>query len=152
MVDIIHRVGIKAPISKVYSAIATTEGVASWWTTSTSGEAKVGSIIKVVFLSPAGEEKGSMDMEVKALDKDKKVQWRFKAGPEEWIGTDAVFNLTQEGEYTIVNFAHQNWKEAVEFTGHCSLKWGVFLMSLKELIETGKGKPSPNDTKIDNWN
>ena len=25
-------------------------------------------------------------------------------------------------------------------------------MSLKSLVETGKGKPSPNDTKIDNWN
>jgi hypothetical protein len=25
-------------------------------------------------------------------------------------------------------------------------------MSLKSLVETGKGAPSPNDIKIDNWN
>jgi hypothetical protein len=25
-------------------------------------------------------------------------------------------------------------------------------MSLKALIETGRGAPNPNDTKIDNWN
>jgi hypothetical protein len=29
---------------------------------------------------------------------------------------------------------------------------GHFLMSLKELIETGKGKPHPDDVLIDNWN
>ncbi len=35
---------------------------------------------------------------------------------------------------------------------HCSTKWGVFLMSLKSLVETGKGAPDPNDVKLDNWN
>ena len=53
---------------------------------------------------------------------------------------------------TIVNFGHRNWKEPVEFMAHCSMKWAVFLMSLQELVETGKGKPSPDDIKIDNWN
>ena len=32
MADIIHRIGIKSPISKVYAAISTVEGVAGWWT------------------------------------------------------------------------------------------------------------------------
>ncbi len=35
---------------------------------------------------------------------------------------------------------------------HCSTKWGVFLVSLKWLLEKGKGAPEPNDIKIDNWN
>jgi hypothetical protein len=35
---------------------------------------------------------------------------------------------------------------------HCSTKWGIFLMSLKALGETGKGNPNPNDTRIGNWN
>jgi hypothetical protein len=35
---------------------------------------------------------------------------------------------------------------------NCSTKWAVFLMSLKSLIETGKGAPDPHDVKIDNWN
>ena len=37
MADIIHRVGIKAPISKVYEAVSTVEGVAGWWTKQTTG-------------------------------------------------------------------------------------------------------------------
>ena len=35
---------------------------------------------------------------------------------------------------------------------HCNTKWAMFLMSLKSLVETGKGLPSPHDVKIDNWN
>ncbi|UXN75436.1 hypothetical protein N8D56_12055 [Devosia sp. A8/3-2] len=43
------------------------------------------------------------------------------------------------------------WKEPVEFMHHCSTKWGTFLMSLKALIDTGKGLPHPHDVLIDNW-
>jgi hypothetical protein len=37
---------------------------------------------------------------------------------------------------------------------HRSLQHEVatFLLSLRALTETGKGKPSPDDLKIDNWN
>jgi hypothetical protein len=35
---------------------------------------------------------------------------------------------------------------------HCTTKWAIFMMSLKTLCESGKGSPSPNDVKIDNWN
>jgi hypothetical protein len=61
--------------------------------------------------------------------------------------------LTQDGDNTtILIFGHRNWKEPVDFMAHCSTKWAVFLMSLRELVETGKGKPAPEDLKIDNWN
>ena len=49
-------------------------------------------------------------------------------------------------------FKHQDWREPVEFMHHCSTKWAIFLMSLKALVETGKGAPNPVDVKIDNWN
>ncbi len=152
MVDIIHRVGMKASISKVYESLSTVEGIAGWWTKETSGSSKIGGTIGVRFLSADGKEIGSMNMEVIALDRDKKVHWRFMSGPEEWVGTDVIFNLSQEGNYTIVLFAHKSWREAGEFTSHCSMKWATFMLSLKELAETGTGRPSPNDVKIDNWN
>ena len=152
MVNITHRVGIKASLEKVYEALATTNGIAGWWTQSTSGTSEIGKTILVEFQTRDGKVLGSMNMEVKALEPGKKVHWTFTEGPEEWIGTDAIFDLHQEGDYTIVLFGHRNWKEEVEFTSHCSMKWAIFLLSLKELVETGKGRPSPNDVKIDNWN
>jgi uncharacterized protein YndB with AHSA1/START domain len=152
MVDILHRVGIQAPVSKVYAALSTPEGVAGWWTKETSGSSKVGGTLEVRFVSPDAKELGRMSLEVLALEPGRKVHWRVKTGPAEWVGTDVIFSLVQEGDYTIVLFGHKNWREAVEFTSHCSMKWATFLLSLKDLVEKGKGKPSPDDLKIDNWN
>jgi uncharacterized protein YndB with AHSA1/START domain len=152
MVDIIHRVGIKAPLAKVYAAVATVEGVAGWWTKDTTGVSKVGGTMTFRFQSPSGDEIGKFEMEVLELIPDTKVRWRVKAGPEEWVGTDIEFSLSQQGDYTVVLFGHRNWREAVEFTAHCSMKWATFMLSLRELVETGKGRPSPVDLKIDNWN
>lgn len=83
---------------------------------------------------------------------DQEVVWRVDEGPEEWIGTDVTFHLSEQDGYTIVLFGHRKWREAVEFTAHCSMKWATFLLSLRDLVETGRGRPSPADLKIDNWN
>lgn len=151
MVGINHRVGIKAPVSKVFSALSTVEGVAGWWTRDTTGVSRPGETVDVRFARPSGEELGRMAFEVLELDPDTKVRWRFRSGPEEWIGTDVTFDLAQNGDYTIVLFNH-TWRELVEFTSHCSTKWATFLLSLKDLVETGRGRPSPEDVKIDDWN
>ena len=95
---------------------------------------------------------GRIRMQVLALVTDAEVHWRCIAGPDEWIGTELRFELSMEDQYTIVRFAHLHWREVVEFTAHCSTKWAVFLLSLKQLAETGVGRPSPTDLKIDNWN
>jgi uncharacterized protein YndB with AHSA1/START domain len=151
MVDILHRVGIKSSPDAVYRALATREGVAGWWTNNTQGESKVGGALRFSF-SAGGAEIGGFEMKVLELDPAKRVLWQVVGGPEEWIGTKIGFDLKQEGEYSIVLFKHQGWKEPVEFMHHCSTKWAIFLMSLKSLVETGKGAPNPDDIKIDNWN
>ena len=151
MVDIIHRIGITAPVSKVRAAVSSVAGVAGWWTQDTSGESKHDGVMQVVFRSKAGQEIGQMKFEL-ARSTSEEVVWRFTAGPEEWIGTQVSFTLTQQGDDTIVLFAHRNWREAIEFTAHCSMKWAVFLLSLRQFVETGTGRPSPDDLKIDNWN
>jgi uncharacterized protein YndB with AHSA1/START domain len=152
VVDIIHRIGIRAPAAKVYEAVATTKGVGGWWTRDTTGTAGVGGKVNVRFLHGNGNEIGAMDFEMTRLDPEREVRWRILAGPPEWIGTDVTFELAQDGDMTILLFGHRNWKEPVEFMAHCSMKWAVFLMSLRDLVETGKGRPAPDDVKIDNWN
>jgi uncharacterized protein YndB with AHSA1/START domain len=150
MVDILHRVGIKAPLDEVYKALATRAGLAGWWTTSTQGESKVGGLLKFRFSSD-GREIGGFDMEVLELQVGRRVLWQVLDGPAEWIGTRISFEIRQEGDYSIVLFKHQGWQEAVEFMHHCSTKWAIFLMSLKSLAETGKGQPSPGDVRIGDW-
>lgn len=152
MVDIIHRIGIKSTASQVYDALSTIKGLSHWWTEEVEGDESVGGKIMFRFRSETGEIKGQMVMEVKKLDPEKEVRWRCIEGPEEWIGTDITFEFSQQGDQIIIIFGHRNWREAIEFTAHCSMKWAVFLLSLRDYVERGKGKPSPYDLKIDNWN
>lgn len=145
--DILHRVGIKSAPDAVYQALTTCRGLSDWWTNDTKGETGVGGVIQFRF-GPLG----GFDMKVLELDPEKRVLWDVVDGPTEWIGTKVAWELKQEGDYTFVLLKHQGWREPVEFMHHCSTKWAVFLMSLKSLVETGKGAPSPNDVKIDNFN
>jgi len=147
MPDILHRVGIKSSPEAVYKALATIDGLSHWWTDETRGDGKVDGIIHFQF-----GDRGFFDMKVVALEPTKRVLWQVVDGPAEWIGTKVGFDMRQEGEYTIVLFKHEGWKEPIEFMHHCSTKWGVFLLSMKSLVETGRGAPYPNDVKIDDWN
>jgi uncharacterized protein YndB with AHSA1/START domain len=146
MADILHKVGIKSSSpDDVYGALATVEGLRGWWTSDTQGQSKTGGVIKFRFGA------GGFDTKVLELDPAKRVLWQVIDGPEEWVGTKISFDLKQNDDWTIVLFKHQGWKEPVEFMHHCSTKWGVFLLSLKSLLETGKGAPWPNEIKLDSW-
>lgn len=152
MTDILHRVGIKSStLDETYKALTTREGLAAWWTQNTQGESKVGGLLQFGF-SAEGVDIGRFEIKVLELHPAKRVLWEVLDGPAEWIGTKISWALKQEEDYIIVLFKHQGWKDAVESMHHCSTKWAIFLMSLKSLLETGKGTPSPNDIKIDNWN
>src|SRR5688572_26477247 len=152
MPDIIHRIGIKAPLIKVYNAIATINGLRNWWTEEVQGEEEKGGTIHFTFRSLEGDLLGEMKMLVSEASDQQHVSWVCTEGPGEWIGTNITFDLSTHDDQAILLFAHRNWQEPVEFMSHCSMKWAVFLLSLRDYVETGKGKPSPHDLKIDNWN
>ena len=146
MPDILQKVGIKSTSpDAVYRALTTIEGLSAWWTSDTRGDGKVGGVIQFRFGN------GGFDMKVLELQPARRVVWQVIDGPEEWMGTTVSFDLTQNDDWTIVLFKHAGWKEPVEFMHHCSTKWAVFLLSLKALLETGKGGPWPNEIKLDSW-
>ena len=145
MVDILHRVGITASPAEVYAALTTVDGLAGWWTQDTEGDGEPGGVLKFRFLP------GGFDMKVLETRPGEFVLWQVVEGPEEWIGTRVRFELSRQGGFTILLFRHEGWKEPVEFMYHCSTKWATYLMSLKRLLETGKGEPSPNDVQISDW-
>jgi len=146
MPDILHKVGIRSSSPKVvYEALTTIEGLSKWWTSDTRGESKLDGVIQFRFGG------GGFDMKVLELQPANSVLWRVIDGPEEWIGTKISFDIKQTDDWTILLFKHANWKAPVEFMHHCSTKWAVFLLSLKSLLETGKGAPWPHEIKLDSW-
>lgn len=151
MPDILHRVGLESSSTKdAFHALATVDGLSAWWTHDTEGESREGGNIRFRFGRPISEG-GGFEMKVLELVPGRRVLWEVIDGPEAWIGTTISFDLKEEDGFTIVLFKHAGWKEPVEFMHHCSTKWGQFLMSLKALMETGKGAPHPDDIHIDNW-
>lgn len=143
MFDIMHRLGVKASPRAVYDSLATCERLAGWWTSDTTGKEEVGGVIHFQFGG-----RGGFDMKVLELEPEKRVVWEVIQGPPDWVGTRVIWDLTPEGDGTTIRFKHQGWREQVDFMGHCSMKWGTFLMSLKQLHEAGKGAPFPNDVLI----
>jgi len=147
MPDSLHKRGtISSSPKDIDNALTTLKGLSGWWTTTTSGVGdKVGGVIEFRFNA------GGFDMKVLELEPGKRVLWQVVDGPEEWMGTKVSFDIRQENDWTIVLFKHQGWKEPVEFMHHCSTKWAIFLLSLKSLLETGKGAPAPDEIKLDAW-
>ncbi len=145
MPDIRHRVVVSAALDQVYSAIATKGGLSDWWTRDgVRGESKEGSKIEFYF----GQPEPAAVMEVTRLDPDGQVSWSCVGGAEEWVGTKLSFTLTPKDDETVVLFTHADWRDPSDFMAHCSARWAYFLLSLKSLVETGKGTPSPEDRRF----
>jgi len=144
MVDILHRIVIEASSDKVYEALTSQEGLSAWWTRAkTTGG--VGSVISF-FFGPNGEHQ--IKMEVTEWVPNKSVIWKCIEGP--WVDTGTFqFQIEKDERGSAVKFNHSGWQEADEFYMHCNSKWGFFLaVSLKNLLETGKGMPHPGDPDI----
>lgn len=144
MYDIRHRVGVEAPTGAVYGRLATVDGLRQWWTTDTRGQASKGDQLSFHFGGPDR----FMTMEVVELEPARRVAWRCVDGPEEWHDTTISFDLRDVDGETILNFTHAGWREPVEFMGHCSSKWGSYLLSLKQSLEGDAGLPFPDDVKM----
>jgi uncharacterized protein YndB with AHSA1/START domain len=143
MVDIRHRVAVAGtPPAAVYEALTTVDGLAGWWTRDTTGDAAEGGVVAFRF-GPGG-----FDMAVLETTPGERVRWQVVDGPAEWVGTTIDWRLRPDDGWTVVLFEHQGWAEPGEFLSHCSTKWATYLMSLKELLETGRGRPAPDDVHV----
>jgi len=139
MVDILHRVGIGAPIEKVYKTLTTIEGNKAWWDSNAIGDAAEGGILTFF----------KHDFLVVETTPSRRVRWKCVKGSPEWTNTEVTFDLVYRQDQTFVLFKHAGWAEPVEFMHHCSTKWATFLLSLKQLLETGKGRPAPGEMQVD---
>ena len=142
MPNICLTFGTSAAPDKVMEMLNTIEGLSKWWTILTSGSTEEGGIIEFRFPDTGP------DMKVIESAPDR-VEWECTAGPDEWIGTRIHFDVSQKDGQTHLMFKHEGWAEEVPFFYHCSTKWAVFMVSLRNHLETGKGQPFTDDIQID---
>ncbi|KAA5536728.1 SRPBCC domain-containing protein [Taibaiella lutea] len=161
MPNIHHQVFIIAPAEKIYDALTSRDGLASWWTPKTETSAGLHSVARFTFGGTYYKE-----MKIKELKPPVLVKWKCIAGADEWKGTSLSFKLeegTKEAliethpemqdqfqqsqpaaKGTLLIFHHDDWKAYTPMFAECNYTWGQFLKSLKLFCETGKGKPWPN--------
>lgn len=71
-------------------------------------------------------------------------QFNFIEDKTEWIGTQLIFEITEDGDKTKVQFTHKGLVPDYECYPICFDSWTRYIQkSLYLLITTGKGEPNP---------
>ncbi len=141
MADIYHQIGVKVDIQKVYRAVTTLDGLSGWWT-NTTGNTEVNGKLYFHFNNI------KIEMTILELVADKKVVWQCTENEGEWKDTIITFDLVKADEQIFINFSHTQWSQQTSLCAHCSTKWAVFMLSLKDYLEKGKGQPFPDDIQV----
>jgi uncharacterized protein YndB with AHSA1/START domain len=84
---------------------------------------------------------------------NKKVVWlvldnyfSFTKDKSEWINTQVVFEIVQEGNKTRLQFTHVGLVPDYECYEACHAGWSNYInQSLRNLITAGKGQPNPKE-------
>jgi hypothetical protein len=92
-------------------------------------------------------------MKVTEMAPNKKVAWLvvdnyfdFTQDRTEWTNTKIVFEISTRGNQTEIRFTHEGLVPAYECFDVCSNAWGSYVNgSLRNLIATGKGRPTPKE-------
>jgi len=142
--EIWHEIHIHSTPRKVYQAVTDVEKLAGWWTIDTCGESIVDRKLEFGFHGHLAAE-----MLVTGLKMDSQVRWRVTdRSIAEWIDTEISFDIFPRGEKTILHLRHSKWAEDAKMFPECSMHWAIFLLSLKEFVETGRGRPHPHDMPV----
>jgi uncharacterized protein YndB with AHSA1/START domain len=140
MVDIYHQIPINASPDKVYAALATKKGLASWWTADTAADEKVGGNAEFGF-----DSRGMVfRMKIDELVPGKRVVWSCHGDQPEWNGTVLTWTISREHDATILRF-NQRWKAQTDMVALCNSTWGELMYRIKDYVE-GRN-PGPRWTK-----
>lgn len=135
---LMHSVTIDADAGKIYEAISTQKGLASFWTQDSHAEPKVGSIGRFGFHGP------TLEMKVAELKPGKLVRWSVHSGFPGWEGTTVTWEIgpAKDGGHEVV-FNHHGWPAEMPAAevAHVNYTWGQVVGRLKKHVETGEVVP-----------
>jgi len=132
MADLFHDFPINAPAARVFQAISSPEGLATWWTLRSAGEVKEGGTIELWF-GPEYDWRGvvrrfvlnsEFELEIVCTDKD-------------WNGTKVGFRLEESNGTTSVSFYHKDWPKANGHFRRSNYCWAMYLRILRISLERG---------------
>jgi len=136
MSDIFHDFPIKASRSRVFQAVATPEGLDSWWTKRSSGEPAENAEYDLWFAP-----KYHWRAVVSSVTPDTEFELKLTNAQEDWQGTRVGFLLEETDGVTKVRFHHTGWPEANDHYRGSSFCWAMYLRLLTRYVERGEVVP-----------
>ena len=138
--EIWHELFFNVSLQKLYEAITDPKKHAQWWTTDVRGASRPGISLEFGFGGL------SQEMIVRDLKPGELVRWSAtEKGLSDWAGTVLEFKNFRRDDLTYLHFRHSNWREGADMYAQCNTDWAFYLLSLREFVEKGKGRPFPND-------
>jgi uncharacterized protein YndB with AHSA1/START domain len=128
MPDIKHLVHLKAPIETVYAALATEDGLKSWWTADSSvqdDKADFGFYNRAVVFH----------MTIEELKPNSRIVWKCHGDDPDWKDTTLIWELRAEGDGTTLLFTHAGWRHDDEHFASSNSTWGMLMYHLKDRLE-----------------
>ncbi|PWT88419.1 MAG: SRPBCC domain-containing protein [Blastocatellia bacterium] len=133
MADLDYLFPIKSSSSKVFNAIATPEGLNSWWTKTCSGSPIEGNEYELGFGSGyqwrarVARATPPSDFELLITEAD-----------ADWQGSRLVFRLSDSNGVTNVQFQHLGWPTENEHFRISCYCWAMYLRLLRRYVEFGE--------------
>ncbi len=143
MARVRHRVGIRGELSEIYRALSDLDRLAGWWASSASGTPEVGGTISLHFAGLT-----TLEFAVDEMIPEEAVALICTEGLGPWRGSRLSFGLQDAEDQVFLSLVHENEGASEDDFLYFSTKWPLYLLSLRDLIETGAGRPYPNDIKI----
>lgn len=144
--DFTTRIVVDATTQQVFDAINNVRG---WWSENIDGDTdKLNSEFLYHYI-----DVHRCRMKIAELVPGKKVVWhvldnyfKFTEDSREWTGTDVIFEIAEKGGKAQLTFTHRGLVPEYECYKICHDAWTHYIQgSLKSLILTGKGEPTPRE-------
>ena len=143
MARVKHQIGVVGDITTIYRTMHEPEGLDGWWATISDGTSKTGEILNLHFSDVL-----TLSFKIVALRENSFIHLHCISGPGPWQDCDLTFSFTQDNDQVWVSLVHENAAASDDNFLYFNTKWPCYLLSLRDLIETGRGRPYPQDTKI----
>lgn len=141
MPDILHTLKIKSSPLQVYQAIAAVEGIRNWWTRDAILGSSQGGTGEFGFYGRRFIAKVTIEQLA-----PHRIEWKVTNAA--WDGDKIAFDIRPEGAGARLSFFHCGFKEADQRYASATTRWGCYLLSLKNYLETGRGSPNPDDIDL----
>ena len=125
---------LAAPPARVFSAIATPDGLASWWTPIVSGSLAPGTRFELGFPG----SRSTIELRVERARHPALVEWTClgHSGHPEWKGTTLEFRLGERRTGTALSFRHAGLERSLACFSASKRDWDRLLTDLRETVES----------------